>query len=94
MLISYLLAVRVIDLALAWFKSYLINKHRFVSISKHKSATANVAQGVPQGSGPDSLPFIIYLFRLGNTVSICLASFADDIQIHVCIIHHIQCPRQ
>lgn len=64
MLISYLLAVRVIDLALAWFKSYLINKHRFISISK-----LNVAQGVPQGSGPGSLS--VSLFTSSAWVTQC-----------------------
>ena len=48
------------DIALKWFKSYLMCRKQFVVLDNNKSNILNINTGVPQGSILGPLLFIIY----------------------------------
>ena len=60
-------------------KSYLSNRHQFVTVSGHKSQTKEVSIGVPQGSVLGPLLFLIYINDLPqSTKNMKSILFADD----------------
>ena len=70
--------------ALQWFSSYLSNRTQTVSINNLKSDPAPVPCGVPQGSVPGPVLFVLYTTLLSDVIerhSIHNHSFADDTQL-------------
>ncbi len=47
--------------ALAWFKSYLSDRHQFVALNEEVSYRSQVQYGVPQG--PELEPLLFKLYR-------------------------------
>ena len=67
---------------LAWFHSYLCNRHQFVYYNNCSSDLYNVKCGVPQGSILGPLLFIIYMNDISNvSTESSLILFADDTNI-------------
>ena len=62
-----------------WFKSYLSNRKKYVSIDGYDSNLANVIFGVPQGSVLDPLLFLININDLNQALRFCkVHHFGDD----------------
>ena len=62
-----------------WFKSYLSNRHQYVSINGYKSGLAAINCGVPQGSVLGPLLFLLYINDLNQAIKSCkVHHFADD----------------
>ena len=49
-LIAKLNRYGVEDIALNWFKNYLLNRQQYVTFNGHSSAKSSILHGVPQGS--------------------------------------------
>ena len=65
-----------------WFRSYLFNRKKYVSINGHESNLASVLFGVPQGSVLGPLLFLIYINDLNQAIKLCkVHHFADDINL-------------
>ncbi len=54
--------------ALAWFKSYLSDRHQFIAVNEKVSYRSQVQYGVPQSSISGSLLFTLYMLPLGNII--------------------------
>ena len=54
---------------MVWFKDYLSNRSHNVSVNDISSKQADCVYGIPQGSIPGPLLFIIYINDLPNVVS-------------------------
>ena len=66
-------------LAHNWFRSYLSNGQQFVSMSGSSSEMMSIKCGVPQGSTPGPLLFLLYINDLNPVFDKVIAiHFADD----------------
>ena len=73
------------DSAIAWFDSYLTNRHQRVKVGNQLSAQRALSTGVPQGSGLGPWTYTSYTRELGyifTLMSITYHLFADDTQLH------------
>ena len=62
-----------------WFKSYLSNRHQYVSINEYESGLAAINCGAPQGSVLGPLLFLLYINDLNQAIKSCkVHHFADD----------------
>ena len=69
--------------ALAWFRSYLSERHQFVSVNGVNSELLKIACGVPQGSVLGPLLFLIFINDLPNvSKKLNFYLFADDTNIY------------
>ncbi len=67
-LLNRLKFVGISGSALAWFKSYVSDRHQFVAVNEEVSYPSQVQYGVPKGSVLGPLLFMLYMLPLGNII--------------------------
>ena len=72
--------------SLNWFKTYLLNRTRIVSIDNSYSSSTKLNYGVPQGSCIGPIAFLAYISAIQEIVlrhNITIEAFADDTQLYL-----------
>ena len=70
------------DKLLNWIRSFLEHRQQRVAINGQYSTWSNVTSGIPQGSVPGPLLFVIYINDLPDTVLSQVFLFADDTKMY------------
>ena len=71
---------------LAWIKSYLTNRSRFVKVGKARRPSELYNFGVPQGSFHGSLIFAFYVAPICNvttSLGVVFYQYVDDTQLYI-----------
>ena len=76
---------------LAWFESFLIQRHQSVICEGKKSGSLPLTSGVPQGTVLGPLLFLIYINDLPNNLHSTVKLFSDDVLLYGVISHDFDC---
>jgi len=67
-LLSKLRSISITGTLWAWFENYLVDHFQRVSINNNLSKTLPVVSGVPQGSIPGPILFLIYINDITSSI--------------------------